>query len=312
MLPAAASKHDRRASRLQAITVAAMRRAWRRMRSQGSLERQYETDVGPKLAAVAVAAQIAAATEADQYIAEVLNELGFGPETAPGVVNPRSLAGVAGDGRPVASLLEQAVPQVRASADLALGLDGAEKFIETVTETLLADAMRAAELVAFADRPWVDGYVRVAEPGACSRCIILAGKFYLWNDGFDRHPRCRCDHLPAPADKSKRDALISINSPDRYFDSLTREEQDRIFTEAGAEAIREGADMARVVNARRGMSRAQVGGRTALVTTEGTTRRGRRAGQREGIRLMPEALMEIANGNREEFVRLLRENGYLN
>ena len=37
-----------------------------------------------------------------------------------------------------------------------------------------------------------------------------------------------------------------------YFDRLSREEQDKAFTRAGAEAIRDGADISQVVNARRG------------------------------------------------------------
>jgi hypothetical protein len=40
--------------------------------------------------------------------------------------------------------------------------------------------------------------------------------------------------------------------PQEYFDSLSEADQDRIFTKAGAQAIRDGADVSRVVSARRG------------------------------------------------------------
>lgn len=75
-------------------------------------------------------------------------------------------------------------------------------------------------------------------------------------------------------------------------------EQDKVFGKASAEAIREGADMARVVNARRGMYEA--GGRQ--FTHEVAGRRPR---------LMPEQIFREARGNRDEALRLLRLHGYL-
>lgn len=310
--PASATRHYRRLQRLQYVTLTAVRRAWRRMEPGGSWERQYATDVGPKVLAVVTAAQIAATRESDAYVADVLNELAFGPTTRPGVVIPSSLAGVAGDGRPLETLLSSSVGRARSvDASPSDALDDGLAFIERVAQTILADATRAAEEVAMAQRPWVAGYVRIAEPGACSRCIVLAGKFYLFNEGFLRHPLCRCNHLPAPSDPDKVKALIGVNSPDRYFESLSEAEQNRVFTEAGARAIREGADLSRVVNARRGMRKAQMFKRDVLVTTEATTRRGRVPGQPRGVRLMPESIFEIAGDDRNEALRLLRLYGYL-
>ena len=106
-----------------------------------------------------------------------------------------------------------------------------------------------------------------------------------------------------------------------------------MFTNAGAEAIREGADINQVVNARRGMTKSQSG---RLVrdrfgnysTTEGITRRGhayqhlspsrasdvRAAGSRYSRanrpRMMPETLREVAT-DRDDFIRLLKANGYI-
>jgi hypothetical protein len=114
--------------------------------------------------------------------------------------------------------------------------------------------------------------------------------------------------------------------PHAYFGSLTKAEQDLTFTAGGAEAIRNGADLNQVVNARRGMRAAQIGGRKVLVTSEGTTRRGfayhrlsQSAGQdikQGGLRrasrprLMPESIRAIAT-SQEDYLRLLYANGYI-
>lgn len=75
-------------------------------------------------------------------------------------------------------------------------------------------------------------------------------------------------------------------------------EQDKVFGKAGAESIRQGADISQVVNARSGMYSAH--GR--LLTTAGGARR---------VRLMPEQIIREAGGNRQEAVRLLGLHGYL-
>jgi hypothetical protein len=135
--------------------------------------------------------------------------------------------------------------------------------------------------------------------GTCDRCLILAGRVYRWNAGFQRHPRCDCRHIPATEDV----AGDLTTDPKAAFEAMPAAEQERVFGKAGAEAIRDGADMARVVNARRGMYTA--GGR--LFTREATTRRG--TGRR--VRLMPEQIYREAEGNRGEAIRLLRLHGYI-
>jgi hypothetical protein len=113
-------------------------------------------------------------------------------------------------------------------------------------------------------------------------------------------------HIPAAEDRADD---IRTN-PRAWFDSLSKAEQDKQFTKAGAESIRLGADISQVVNARRGaygltpagariiadearmlrggrdvgrLQPVDVFGRPTLVTTEGTTVRGI-AGQRLGAR----------------------------
>ena len=101
-------------------------------------------------------------------------------------------------------------------------------------------------------------------------------------------------------------------SPSEYFDSLPKDEQDRIFTRAGAEAIRNGADINQVINSRRGMYTTADGYK---FTREGTTRRGfygsreaRRGTNRR--RLMPEQIQTIAK-DKGDYLRLLKAYGYV-
>jgi len=329
MLPAAASRHYRRLQRLQAVVVKSARRAWRRMEPSGNWQDQYRSDVGPKLTALMLAAQVAATRNADEYVSDVLNELDFGPPTTPGVVIPTSIAGWAGDGRQVSTLLEGSVVKAGQAHNAGAAADAAlaevESWIDQVAQTLIADATRAAEAAAIAPREWVEGYVRMLNPPSCSRCVILAGRFYLFNEGFERHPGCDCIHIPAQeADYND----LRVN-PDRYFRSLTREMQDKTFTKAGAQAIRDGADTTQVVNARRGMATAQqnprdwipkgrlvrteVYGRGVFITTEGVTKRGRgrkAMGSGRPVRLMPESIYEIAK-DRADAIRLLKLYGFI-
>lgn len=85
--------------------------------------------------------------------------------------------------------------------------------------------------------------------------------------------------------------------PKAYFASLDGAGQDELLGKAGADAVRAGADLAKVVNARRGMQTAD--GR--LYTTEAAGRRPR---------LMPERIFRDAR-DRDDAIRLLRLHGYL-
>ena len=256
-----------------------------------------------RMAEKLAAYQLLAAREAIAAVPQMLAEQDV---HAPLVARPSwtATSGVASDGRPLASLLEQA------GSDFALA---------SMVITQVEDAGRGAATISIAARPKI-GWVRMVNPGACSRCVVQAGRWFRYNQGFERHPRCRCTHVPAP-----ENAPGDIGTdPKAYFDSLSTEEQDRVFTKAGAEAIRMGADMGQVINARRGMSTAQ----GELITREGTTRRGRayqsmttnrradirlpgeRYSRTGEIRLMPETILAQAR-NRREAQELLRYFGYL-
>ncbi|GAB3988850.1 hypothetical protein [Nocardioides marmoraquaticus] len=330
-------------ARLTSRTVAGVRRAWRRLDPAAQLEDQYATDVAPKVLAVTAAAQVAAAREADAYVEQVLAELDFPTPDPLGLINPAALAGWAGDGRPSASMFASSIGTVRDRADkiserapdrpvdpklfyfgdsdLAQALAEVERDIDAYAATIVADTVRAFESVAMAAEPAVTHYVRMVEPGACSRCVILAGRRYLMSEPFERHPRCRCTHIPATLAATS----TPVSSPQAYFDSLDATEQDRVFTAAGAQAVRDGADIAQVVNARRGMERAQVFGRDVHLTREGITVRGRYGNARgqleksrgrryratNQIRLMPESILAVAGDDAAERVRLLKLHAYL-
>lgn len=283
-------------------------------------ERTWRDDIGPQIVRVITSGQASAASASSDYIENALAEFDM-PVNAPSTFNPDAFSGVTGGGLDATTATYQAVLEAVAAqyeaeaSELAdtmtaeLALESGERYITELAATMMADAMRAAEEVAMAQRPWVDGYVRIVEPGACSRCIVLAGKFFLFSDGFLRHPRCRCNHAPAPSDPDRLRDLMAAESPDRIFESLTEAEQDKVFTKAGAAAIREGADIGRVVNARKGMRRAQVYGKDVEITTAGFVRP--KGSGRRPVRLMPSAIFEIAGDDRAEALRLLRLHGYI-
>lgn len=297
---------------------------WRRV-SPDDLSGSW-AQVLPQLLLGLTGAQLAAARPADAYADEVLDEQGVDPAAVARVV-PAALAGIASDGRPLDSLLLNPLTVVKAGiaggATIQQSLAAGYANLDMLVRTQLADAGRGADQIAIVTRPAATGYVRMLVGKSCSRCVVLAGRRYEWNAGFRRHPRCDCVHVPAAEDR----VGDIMTNPRAYFDSLSLAEQDKAFTAAGAEAIRAGADVGQVVNARRGMQTATVFGREVLLTTEGTTLRGdfgrarsggpltRRPGQRvrstAQVRLMPEQIIAESGGSRDEAVRLLRLHGYI-
>lgn len=247
----------------------------------------------PRALVVLTAAQTLAASAADGYVDSTLTG---GTESR---LLPQAFAGVASDGRPLVTLLQQpvftALHQIGAGVTPGRGMASGGFLLDAIGRTQVADAGRVAVGTAIAAHPRATGYARLVVGKTCSRCLILAGRIYRWNTGFARHPRCDCRH--APLSGPAPDGLIT--NPRAHFDSLDRTQQNALLGEAGAEAVRNGADMARVVNARRGMQTAADG---RLYTTEAAGRRPR---------LMPEQIMREAKGDRAETVRLLRLHGYL-
>lgn len=200
------------------------------------------------------------------------------PETDP--VNTKALAGVASDGRPLGSLLEQATT---------------EQALALMAFTQIADAGRVAAGLSIAVRRHV-GWVRMVTPPCCARCGILAGKYFKWNTGFQRHPLCDCRHIP-----TQEDVAGDVRTdPKTLFDSghvtgVTRAEQ---------KAIDEGADINRVINARRSQYMDDAGNR---LTRDSTTRRGTGI----AIRPTPEQIYRSAGDDQAAAVTQLKRFGYL-
>lgn len=341
-----AHRHLAAQRRIAAATAAAALREW------GALDpdhlRSSWSVVGPRLVTVLTSGQLAAAAGADDYVDAVAEAEGAPPAVA--AVNARAFAGVAADGRPLDSLLMRPLfttfESIRAGASAGQALRAGRGLLDTIMRSEVADAGRGAVGVGIAGKRTIQGYIRVVQAPACSRCAILAGAEYGWNKGFQRHPRCDCIHLPTTlvARHQHRTSLPGdgftpttrpgssprgFTDPRGYFDSLSSREQDRVFTVAGARAIREGADMGQVVNARRGMYTADAYGRRVAATREGTTRRGlfyqaerRRAVARGQVpasgrgfqlrtpRLLPEEIYRLAE-DRDDAIRMLRRFGYL-
>lgn len=301
-IPEAAQDHYRRMQALQVLVVAAGRRAWSHV--DPDFISQSWRGVIRELAPVVTAAQVRAATSGSLYGAASLaaQDSWVAPDA---FLDPSGLGGYAADGRPLDTLLLSPALSSKtyigggASAQQALVMGASA--LDTILRTTIADAGRQAAGVDVASRRGT-GYVRMLNPPSCVHCIVLAGRFYRWNTGFKRHPRCDCIHVPSMAGSMQgaRDEGL-IDDPKAYFDSLSPAEQNKAAGVANAQAIRDGADLNRVANARRG--------RNGLNTTEGTGRGGFASNVR-GQRLTPEGIYKQAGTDRAEALRLLEQHGY--
>jgi len=301
MVPEAAVKHYKQMQRLQAVVVLAATNLWSEV-ALTDLSGSWAAQV-PTLVPILSGAQEKAAAAGASYGALTLASQGL-YEPPRHFVDPFAFSGYASDGRSISGLLYSAVPHTKAL--IAGGMEPAQamaqggKFLTTVARTQVADAGRAAAGVDAATRQNV-GYVRMLNPPSCSRCSILAGRFYRWNAGFNRHPRCDCIHVQTTA-RAAAESEGLMHDPYEYFRSLPEAEQERVYGKAEAQAIRDGADIFQVVNARRGV---KPGG---LITTEGTSKRGNFG--RNGPRLTPEAIYAKGLG-REQTLTELERYGYI-
>lgn len=305
MIPSSTVAHYKQMQRLQALVVVAAADLWSEA-SLSDLSGSWAAQV-PLLAPVLSGVQVKAATAGAAYGAATLAEQGL-YEAPKHFVDSSAFGGFASDGRSLAGLLFAPIPHVKTL--IAGGMDPGQalvqggKFLTTLTRTQVADAGRGAAGVDIAARPRM-GFTRMLNPPSCSRCSILAGKFYRWNTGFNRHPRCDCVHIP-----TQENVAGSVTTdPYEYFKSMSAEDQDKAYTKAGAQAIRDGGDIFQVVNSRRGM---KPGG---LMTTEGVTKRGNfrsvAGDSTRGRRMTPEAIYKLNGDNRAAALKDLERYGYI-
>lgn len=225
--------------------------------------------------------------------------------------DPRSLSGYGSQGVPLDDALYSPVigvkSQIKSGAPLADAMLYGATAISSLSSTIVADTGREAMQMDMITRKQT-GYVRVVEAGACSRCIILAGKFFRWNAGFLRHPSCQCKHMPAKSKEWAEDEGWFAD-PYKAFEGMSADEQHRIFGEYSSQAIRDGADMFQVVNATSPRAGMYAGGR---MTREGTTRFGNfRQTSQYRNRLTPYGIYGDGSRSREQVIQALTDNGYI-
>jgi hypothetical protein len=274
-----------------------------------------------------LALQQAAVEQTDPFLTAVLEAQGADP-AADGAVNAEAFVDQTDGGGSWLRNLVFAPPAayraaIGAGAGDTLARARALYVANSVATSAMQDIPRAAVTTGMLARRQVKGYVRCLRGVSCARCVILAGRQYRVV-AFDRHPRCDCYHVPVAEGGDGWET-----DPAAYFRRLTAAQQDAIFGEAAAEAIRLGADMNQVVNASKGVTTVSAYGREVLATLEGTTVRGI-AGQRlaaEGVRktrgryrsavtprLMPDEIFQLAEEygwSREETLRQLRRFAYI-
>lgn len=307
-IPKAAVDHYNKMDKLSARAHRQAQRAWRSVDSAHIRESWGEAI--PELAATITAGQVKAAELGASYSADTLAQQGL-YEAPEAFVNPKALGGRSSRGAPLENALQSvsatSLNMIAGGATVAGAMASGEVMATRLSRTLVSDAGRTAAGMDTFVRPDIK-YTRMINPGACDRCAVLAGRIYRNNEGFLRHPNCACIHVATSTEAAKAEGLITDQY--EYFNGLPEGEQDRIFTKSGAQAIRDGADMNQVVNARRGM---KPGG---LMTTEGTTRRGNFgssevARQTGGRRMTPEAIYRLNGADRAAALRDLERYGYI-
>lgn len=327
-LPPLAAAYSRRSRALTRRTLAAVVAQWRRV---GVNFEAGWTLAGPAIMQAIAAAQLEATREGTEFVPAVLAATGQPVRDAEYTMARFAAVGTAGDGRPVESLMYGAVVTARTAvsegATPYLALSSGSKFLQLATATLLSDTRRAAETVAMGARH-VTGYVRMLNPPSCGRCIILAGKRFRQNQGFDRHPGCDCTHIPA-SESIAGDMLVDSRG---YLETLDETALARALgSKANAQAFTDGADFNQLINAYRktgDVMTAQVYGSTIKFTGQGRnvvwtgTRRngstytaGKSTGwsyrfSGGGQRWMPETIYKFA-ADREHAIELLRQYGWI-
>lgn len=282
----------------------------------------------PQVAAMVAAYQRAAALTASRTVAAWA---GRTPMT-----NPGAFAGVSSGGfailEPIIATIDKVDPAPVAPLPEPWW-DDAQAFMRSVEQLIaseVADTGRTASQTEFIGQGWTN-YVRVLKLPSCDRCTILAGRVYRWSQGFDRHPGCDCVMVPVDdLEAAKERGLVA--DPMEAFERgqvggyRTLEDGSKRwvpgFSKADRRAIRDGASVQEIVNAKRAGLRAPAGitnayqtdlfGRRVKATRHGTTQRAawRKANPTRRVRLRPESIYEFAK-DAEDARRLLRLYGYI-
>ena len=330
-LPQAATDYSRATTREQVEAVKAIRRQWRRVGTD--FDRGWSL-IAPSVIAIVSTAQRRMVDEAIKYVPEVLEDTGQTRAIrAAAESNTSAFVGVTGAGVSTSDALS--VAPIRAKQAVASGetasqaLRSAGLWLTASVGTILSDTGRAAETTEIAVRP-IGGYVRMLTPPSCGRCVVLAGKRYKYNAGFDRHPGCDCRHIPA-SESVAGDLTVDLHA---YLDSLDEAGQIKLLgSRANYEAWKEyGANPQQIINAYRGGIRTaqDLRGGTVKYTTDASTRLSAAtywmrnasrldrdagavflpAGGRGLVRRMPETILRTTQG-RDRILHQLRLYGWI-
>lgn len=317
-------------AKLAAVAAVAAVREWRRIDAK-RLDLSW-MGILHRILALVTGGQRRAAETAPAYLAAVLRAQGAA--AAPGhQLVAGAFSGIASDGRNLASLLYTPVAESKhlmgQGVRIPDAIEQAGSHLAVLVRTQVADAGRMAVQAAMADDETVRGYVRQVHLPACARCIILAGRFYRYSAGFQRHPGCDCTMVPARGEQ-----WVESQDPAELIAAMREQHPAKLhqsLSEGDLKALDEGADLNQVVNAHRGMyTAAGPRGRKVQATTEGTTRRGlagtRLAAGPGGLvpggryrraapmRLSPAQIFDEAarlNWNRQQIVAQLMRHGYI-
>jgi len=302
MIPKSSEAHYKQQQRLAVATSRAAQSLWKRM---GSDFDASWAGIKDPLVGLLAAGQLAAARDGAAYLPKVLAETRR-LDLPIGEVRPEAFSGHSAAGLELEPVLYNSV--IRTKTRVGQGesvkdaLSSGGDYLSMVVLSELADAGRGSVHAGIGSRPTVAGWVRMLNTPSCPQCIILAGKWFRWNQGFQRHPNCDCRHIPS----AESMAGDFTTDPYAYFNSLTPEEQDKLFRPHGvsreraaqvgisnARGIRAGGDIYRVENIRLrgvGTSKAKKIYGTPQVTLDDIYR---------------------VAGNRSGAIRLMTEHGYI-
>lgn len=307
-IPPALKTHEELTSRSEDRATQVALLAWAEV-DPARISQTWER-VLPAVAAEVTAQQVRVADSAVRASRDVSVETGQ-YDLPEAFHDPRTLAGYGSQGVPLEDALYSPAigvkSRIKAGGTVSDAMLYGMAAVSSMSSTIVADTGREAMQMDMITRKQT-GYVRVVEAGACSRCIILAGKFFRWNKGFLRHPSCVCKHMPAKSEQWAKDEGWYAD-PYEAFNAMAPAEQHRVFGEFSAKAIRDGADIFQVVNTTSPRAGLYAGGR---MTLEGTTRRGnfRRTSPYRN-RLTPYGIYGDGSRSREQVIKALTDNGYI-
>lgn len=276
-----------------AAVLAAVNNIWNTIDPARAQESWVDQRADERLLVTVSTGQSSLAQHSGDYVSAAVRVQNAQPDPD-GQPNPFSFAGIASDGRGLGTLLLS--PLIELEEKLARGWEpkkahaSAGASLNTIVHTQVVDAGRAATATAMVADRKVKYWVRTLTPPSCGRCAALAGKTYDVQAAFFRHPACDCHVVPGVENV----AGDLRTNPHLYFESLSEPDQNKYFGAGRAQAIRLGADLNTVVNARAAKSGLSAPG---LFTKSG--------------RMMPAAIIAAGGGDRDATVKLLRQHGFL-